>query len=171
VKPDLTTLGKIIGGGLPVGAVGGRADVMERLAPLGDVYQAGTLSGNPVSMAAGLATLRTLEELNPYAELEQSTHRLVNELKTMAGAAGLKVQIPQLGSVFSMFFADHTIRDFDDVQRTDQNHYVKMFHALLQRGVYLPPSPFEVSFLSTAHTEAVVDQALAAWREALAELG
>ncbi len=167
VKPDLTTLGKIIGGGLPVGAVGGRADIMERLAPLGDVYQAGTLSGNPVSMAAGLATLRTLEQRNPYAELEQRTQRLVEELKAAAQAAGRKVTIPQLGSIFSIFFADHTIRDFDDVMRTDKDSYVQMFHALLKAGVYLPPSAFEVSFLSVAHTDELVDQVLAAWKQAL----
>lgn len=171
VKPDLTTLGKIIGGGLPVGAVGGRADIMERLAPLGDVYQAGTLSGNPVSMAAGLATLRTLEQLNPYAELEQRTQRLVKELQGAAASAGLKVQIPQLGSVFSIFFADHAIRDFDDVMRTNKDLYVKMFHALLNDSVYLPPSAFEVSFLSIAHTDALLDQALVAWKRALSQLG
>ena len=170
VTPDLTTLGKIIGGGLPVGAVGGRADIMERLAPLGDVYQAGTLSGNPVSMAAGLATLRTLEQLNPYADLEQRTQRLVKELKAAAQTAGLKVTIPQLGSIFSIFFADHAIRDFDDVMRTDKDRYVQLFHALLKAGVYLPPSAFEVSFLSVAHTDELVDQALAAGKDALANL-
>ncbi len=168
IRPDLTCLGKIIGGGLPVGAVGGRADVMERLAPLGDVYQAGTLSGNPVSMAAGLASLRTLEKLHPYAELEKQTQRLVTELRAAAQAAGLAVQIPQLGSVFSFFFAGHAIRDFDDVMRTEKDRYVKMFHALLNHGVYLPPSPFEVSFLSTAHTDALLDQALAVWKDVLA---
>ncbi len=170
VKPDLTCLGKAIGGGMPVGAVGGRADIMERLAPLGDVYQAGTLSGNPVSVAAGLANLRTLENLNPFAELEQRTQRLVKELKIAAAAAGLKVQIPQLGSIFSIFFAEHAIHDFDDVMRTNKDLYVKMFHALLNDGVYLPPSAFEVSFLSIAHTDALIDQALVAWKRALAQL-
>ena len=170
VRPDLTTLGKIIGGGLPVGAVGGRADIMEKLAPLGDVYQAGTLSGNPVSMAAGLANLRTLEQLNPYAELEQRTQRLVKELTATAQSLGLKVQIPQLGSVFSLFFANHAIHDFDDVMRTDKELYVKMFHALMKDDVYLPPSAFEVSFLSIAHTDALIDQAVAAWKKALAGL-
>lgn len=167
VKPDLTTLGKIIGGGLPVGAVGGRADVMERLAPLGDVYQAGTLSGNPVSMAAGLASLQTIEALNPYAELEQRTKRLVGELAATAKSAGLNIQIPQLGSIFSIFFGQHAIRDFDDVMRTDKDRYIQMFHALLKDGIYLPPSAFEVSFLSIAHTDALIDQALAVWKKKL----
>ncbi len=170
VTPDLTCLGKAIGGGMPVGAVGGRAEVMERLAPLGDVYQAGTLSGNPVSVAAGLANLRTLEKLNPFAELEHRTQRLVRALKTAAHEAGLPVQTPQLGSIFSIFFADHAIRDFDDVMATNKDLYIKMFHALLKDGVYLPPSAFEVSFLSIAHTDALIDQALVAWKRALAQL-
>lgn len=167
VKPDLTCLGKIIGGGLPVGAVGGRADVMERLAPLGDVYQAGTLSGNPVSVAAGLAQLRTLQRMMPYAVLEVQTRRVVGELAAAARAAGLAVQIPTLGSIFSMFFTDRPIRDFDDVMATAKDHYARMFHALLRGGVYLPPSPFEVSFLSTAHTGDVLERAVGTWADVL----
>ncbi|HMP72340.1 MAG TPA: glutamate-1-semialdehyde 2,1-aminomutase [Kiritimatiellia bacterium] len=170
VHPDLTCLGKIIGGGMPVGAIGGRADIMERLAPLGDVYQAGTLSGNPVSVAAGLATLRVLQADPPYAALETRTRRLVDALRNLAAEFGLSVQIPTLGSIFSIFFHDQPIADFDDVMRTDRDTYVRMFHALLQRGIYLPPSPYEVSFLSIAHHEAILDQTLAAWRDAFHSL-
>ncbi|MCS6771545.1 MAG: glutamate-1-semialdehyde 2,1-aminomutase [Kiritimatiellae bacterium] len=170
VRPDLTCLGKIIGGGMPVGALGGRADVMECLAPLGNVYQAGTLSGNPVSVAAGLAVLRQLQRQPPYAELEARTQRLVGAIRDAARRNGVQVQVPCLGSVFSIFFADRTPRDFDDVLATNQNLYVRLFHRLIDAGVYLPPSPFEVSFLSTAHTDAVVDRAIAAFQTALAGL-
>lgn len=165
VRPDLTCLGKIIGGGLPVGAVGGRADVMERLAPLGDVYQAGTLSGNPVSVAAGLAILRYLQRYPPYAELERRTQKLVERIRA---AAGPSVQVPTVGSVFSVFFCDSMPREFADVMATNKEAYVRMFNRLLENGVYLPPSPFEVSFISTAHDDAVLDQAARAFEEALA---
>lgn len=168
VRPDLTCLGKIIGGGLPVGALGGRADVMERLAPLGDVYQAGTLSGNPVSVAAGLALLRHLHKTLPYAELEARTRLLVGRIEAAARRAGRTVRIPTLGSVFSIFFTKRAPRDFDDVLATDKDAYVRMFHTLLGNGVYLPPSAFEVSFLSTAHDEAVLEGAAAAFEKALA---
>ena len=171
VTPDLTCLGKIIGGGLPVGALGGRADVMERLAPLGDVYQAGTLSGNPVSVAAGLATLRTLRQLNPYADLERRTAALAAALRDAAQAAGLPLQVPTLGSLFSLFFAERTPRDFEGVLATDKDRYRTLFHALLKSGVYLPPSAFEVSFLSTAHEDDVLQKATEAWKRALAGLG
>jgi len=170
IKPDLTCLGKIIGGGMPVGALGGRADVMERLAPLGDVYQAGTLSGNPVSVAGGLATLRWLRDHNPYGSLEKKTAMLVSALKELAAQSGFSVTIPTLGSIFSMFFADHTVRDFDDVLKTDKDKYVHVFHTLLKNGVYMPPSPFEVSFLSMAHTDEHLTRTIAAWEKAFKEL-
>ncbi|MFH0909766.1 MAG: glutamate-1-semialdehyde 2,1-aminomutase [bacterium] len=161
VRPDLTCLGKIIGGGMPVGAVGGRVDVMERLAPLGDVYQAGTLSGNPVSVAAGLAALRKLKRLNPYPTLAERTRNFVQTLES----AGTR--IPSIGSIFSIFFAAKTPASFEDVLQTDKAQYVKLFHALLQRGVYLPPSPFEVSFLSVAHDDATLEIAANAFRESM----
>lgn len=165
IKPDLTCLGKIIGGGLPVGALGGRADVMERLAPLGDVYQAGTLSGNPVSVAAGLAILQHLEKHPPYAELEARVARLAERIRA---AGGRSVQVPALGSIFSIFFCEKPPRDFADVLATDKDAYVRMFHRLLEYGVYLPPSPFEVSFISTAHDDAVLEKAAQAFERALA---
>ena len=170
VNPDLTCLGKIIGGGLPVGAIGGRADIMERLAPLGDVYQAGTLSGNPVSVAGGLATLRYLKENPPYAALRQKTETLVAALKIGASRRGIPVTIPTLGSVFSVFFGDLAVRDFDDVLRTDKDRYVRAFHVLLDRGVYMPPSAFEVSFLSIAHTDEHLERTIAAWNAAFEDL-
>jgi glutamate-1-semialdehyde 2,1-aminomutase len=168
VRPDLTCLGKIIGGGMPVGAVGGRADVMERLAPLGDVYQAGTLSGNPVSVAAGLAALGWLKANNPYPELENRTKRLVSALETRHSTLG-PLHVPTLGSIFSLFFTDKAPANFEDVMKTDKDQYVKLFHKLLARGVYLPPSPFEVCFLSTAHDDAVLEQTIKAWNEASKE--
>ncbi|MGA1194222.1 MAG: glutamate-1-semialdehyde 2,1-aminomutase [Kiritimatiellia bacterium] len=170
VKPDLTCLGKIIGGGMPVGAIGGRADIMERLAPLGDVYQAGTLSGNPVSVAAGLATLRWLRENNPYQELERKTAYLVSAIQIAASRNSLPVSIPTLGSIFSVFFGDFAVRDFDDVMRTEKDLYVKVFHALMKQGVYMPPSPYEVSFLSVAHTDEHIQKTIAAWEVALEDI-
>ena len=170
VKPDITCLGKIIGGGMPVGAVGGRADVMEHLAPLGDVYQAGTLSGNPVSVAAGLATLRWLKDNNPYAALERDTAYLVSAIQIAASRNSIPVTIPTLGSIFSVFFGDFAVRDFDDVMRTEKGRYIKVFHALMKHGVYMPPSPYEVSFLSVAHTEQHLRKTIAAWEVALEEL-
>ena len=167
VKPDITCLGKIIGGGMPVGAIGGRADVMERLAPLGDVYQAGTLSGNPVSVAAGLATLRWLRDHQPYSDLERETTYLVSAIQIAASRNSIPVTIPQMGSVFSVFFGPVPVCDFDDVMRTDKEKYVNVFHALLKRGVYMPPSPYEVSFLSVAHTVRHLQKTVAAWEAAL----
>jgi glutamate-1-semialdehyde 2,1-aminomutase len=167
VQPDITCLGKIIGGGMPIGAVGGRADLMEHLAPLGDVYQGGTLSGNPVSVAAGLASLRRLQQDDPYAALEQKTQRLINGIKALAEARNIPLQLPTLGSVFAIVFTDQPIRSFAAVEQTRQDRFHTLFHALLDQGIYLPPSPFEVCFLSTAHTDAQIDQTLAAWEKAL----
>jgi len=170
VRPDITCLGKIIGGGMPVGAVGGRVDIMERLAPLGDVYQAGTLSGNPVSVAGGLATLKWLKNNQPYAALKQKTAGLVASINQEAARRDISVTIPAIGSIFSVFFGRHAVRDFDDVMRTDKDRYVNVFHSLLRAGVYMPPSPFEVSFLSVAHTDEQISKTVAAWSAAFEEL-
>ena len=170
VTPDLTCLGKIIGGGLPVGAIGGRANIMEKLAPLGDVYQAGTLSGNPVTVAAGLAQLRALKRLNPYRQMAERTAALTQLIAQSAREHNLALQVPQFGSVFSIFFTDQPVRNFDDVLATKKDSYVALFHALLKRGVYLPPSPFEVCFLSAAHDEAILRSAGLAWCEAIKEV-
>lgn len=170
VTPDLVCLGKIIGGGLPVGALGGRADIMDRLAPLGPVYQAGTLSGNPVSVAAGLAGLRHLQADPPYAALERRTQAYAGAIAAMAARLGLAVQVPSRGSLFSLFFMDRPPDTFEDIAQARADRFRRLFHALLARGVYLPPSPYEVGFLSTAHDEAVLEGTLAAWAEALGEV-
>ena len=159
IVPDLTTLGKIIGGGLPVGAFGGRADIMDRLAPLGPVYQAGTLSGNPLAMAAGIAALRELEDKDPYARLDALGRRMRHAVLAAAKAKGLPVQAPQAGSMFSIFFTAVPVRDYTSALAADAKMFSRLFHACLDRGVYLPPSAYETAFLSTAHEGAAIDRA------------
>ena len=159
ITPDLTCLGKIIGGGLPVGAFGGRRDVMDFLAPLGPVYQAGTLSGNPLAMAAGIASLKLLEELNPYARLDALGRQLRDAVLASAKAKGLAVQVPQCGSMFSIFFTPTPVRDYATALTGDAKLFSRFFHACLDRGVYLAPSAYEAGFLSTAHEGAAIDRA------------
>jgi glutamate-1-semialdehyde 2,1-aminomutase len=151
IVPDLTTLGKIIGGGLPVGAFGGRADVMDFLAPLGPVYQAGTLSGNPLAMAAGLASLRLLEETMPYEALEEAGSTLARTLVEAASEKSLPLVVNQAGSMFSVFFSAVPVVNFETATACDRALYARFFHKALEGGVYLPPSPYESCFLSTAH--------------------
>lgn len=167
VRPDLTTLGKIVGGGLPVGAVGGRAAVMDHLAPLGRVYQAGTLSGNPLAVAAGSATLAILEEENPYPELERLGRRLSEGLAAAARAAAVPMHVAALGSLFTPFFRAGPAWNLADAKASDAAAYAKFFHALLDAGFYLPPSAFETAFLSAAHTAGDVDRFLEAAAAAL----
>jgi len=159
IVPDLTTLGKIIGGGLPVGAFGGRADIMDHLAPLGPVYQAGTLSGNPLAMAAGIAALRLLEEETPYARLDALGRQLRDAVLAAAKAKGLALQCPQRGAMFSLFFTATPVRDYTTALTGDAALFKKFFHTCLDRGVYLAPSPYEAAFLSTAHAGADLDRA------------
>ncbi len=168
--PDLTCLGKIIGGGLPVGAFGGRADVMDFLAPLGPVYQAGTLSGNPLAMAAGIASLKLLDELDPYARLDALGRQLQSAVLAAAGKKGLAVQVPQRGSMFSIFFTDTPVRDYATALRGDAKLFSRFFHACLQRGVYLAPSAYEAGFLSTSHDGAAIDRACEVLALAINEL-
>ncbi len=170
ITPDLTTLGKIIGGGLPVGAFGGRADIMDQLAPLGPVYQAGTLSGNPLAMAAGIAALRLLEETNPYARLDTLGQQVRDALGAAARRKGLPLQVPQTGSMFSAFFTAAAVRDYESALRSDARLFARFFHHCLDRGVYLPPSAFETAFLSTAHEGAAVTRACEVMSEAIAAL-
>lgn len=167
IDPDLTTLGKVIGGGLPVGAYGGRAEIMDRVAPVGPVYQAGTLSGNPLAMAAGLAQLRILRDEDPYPGLERRTARLVDGLLSVARELGVPASGGSLGSMWGMFFAPGPVRDFDDAKTSDVPLFNRFFHAMLERGVFLAPSQFEAGFTSTAHTDADVDATIDAAREAL----
>ncbi len=171
ITPDITCLGKIIGGGMPIGALGGRRDIMDHLAPLGRVYQAGTLSGNPLSVASGLATLETLAATLPYAGLEQAAEAFAAELRAFAAKTGLELQVPQCGSMFSLFFSAEPVESFADTQHCDSKTFAALFHQLLQRGVYIPPSPFEVCFISTAHDHALLETALHAFTQSFAELG
>ena len=167
ITPDLTTLGKVIGGGMPVGAFGGKREIMECLAPLGPVYQAGTLSGNPVAMAAGMATLKQIREPGFFEELGRLTARLTQGLETMAREKGIAMTTNQVGGMFGLFFTDQTrIASLNDVMGCDQERFKKFFHAMLDRGVYLAPSAFEAGFVSITHTDAVIDETLDIAREA-----
>ena len=164
IKPDLTTLGKVIGGGLPVGAVGGRRDIMEKLAPLGPVYQAGTLSGNPVAVAAGLATLKLIQAPGFYETLERTTLSLVQGLAADAKTAGVAFSAQSIGSMFGIYFRDAAPRSFAEVMSCDKDRFNRFFHAMLGRGVYLAPSAYEAGFVSAAHGAAEIDATLAAAR-------
>ncbi len=170
IVPDLTTLGKIIGGGLPVGAFGGRAEIMDYLAPEGPVYQAGTLSGNPLAMAAGIAALRLLDELNPYRRLDALGRQIRDALVSACRAKGLAAQVPQTGSMFSLFFTPTPVRDYATALQADTKLFARFFHACLRAGVYLPPSAFETAFLSTAHEGAAIERACEVMTQAIHEL-
>ncbi|HEX8184700.1 MAG TPA: glutamate-1-semialdehyde 2,1-aminomutase [Blastocatellia bacterium] len=167
IKPDLTCLGKIIGGGLPVGAFGGRADVMERLAPLGPVYQAGTLSGNPLAVTAGLTMLRLLKEFSPYEELERRSARLEEGLNEAAREAGVPATINRAGSMMTAFFTDAAVTDWPGAKRSDTDRYARFFRAMLEEGIYLAPSQFECAFVSLAHTDEVIETTIKAARRAM----
>ena len=168
ITPDLSCFGKIIGGGLPVGAFGGRAPIMDHLAPLGPVYQAGTLSGNPLAMAAGIAALEALRDGTAYAQLERLGARLEAGLRDAAQAASVPVQFNRIGSMFCAYFTDQPVHNLADALRSDRAKFTRYFHALLAEGIYLAPSQFEAGFLSTAHTEQDIDLTVAAagraWR-------
>lgn len=169
VQPDLTTLGKIIGGGMPVGAFGGKKEIMEHLAPLGPVYQAGTLSGNPVAMAAGLATLNKISAPGFYDTLTERTTKLVDGLASIARASGIAFTTNQVGGMFGLFFTDQTqVKSFSQVMKCDSEKFNRFFHAMLDRGVYLAPSAFEAGFVSITHTDEVIEATLAAAHEAFA---
>jgi len=189
IRPDLSTFGKIIGGGLPVGAFGGRADIMDFLAPLGPVYQAGTLSGNPLAMAAGIAALEELSEgrvtrvpnsqpeaesgtrvtrpseMNPYARLEELGAQLEAGMKDAAKSAGVPVTFNRCGSMFCGYFTSEPVWNLADAMKSDRERFKKFFHGMLDAGVYLAPSQFEAGFLSTAHSEADIEKSVnaAAW--------
>ncbi|WP_028081717.1 glutamate-1-semialdehyde 2,1-aminomutase [Solimonas soli] len=169
IDADLVTLGKIIGGGLPVGAFGGKRAVMEQLAPLGPVYQAGTLSGNPLAMAAGLAILRKLDDAHLYAQLERGTAQLLAGLRERASDAGVPFTTTQVGSMFGLYFTDvERITTYADVMRGDAARFKRFFHAMLERGVYLAPSAYEAGFVSTRHGPEEIERTLDAASEAFA---
>jgi glutamate-1-semialdehyde 2,1-aminomutase len=168
IQPDLTTMGKVIGGGLPVGAYGGRAEIMDRVAPAGPVYQAGTLSGNPLAVAAGLATLRRLRTENPFARLEMLGERLEKGLLDAGSKAGVPVQVNRVGSMFTLFFTGHEVFDFDSAKTCDTERFNRFFHSMLEQGIYWPPSQFEAAFISAAHTDTDIDRTVNAAAKALA---
>ncbi|HLX37963.1 MAG TPA: aminotransferase class III-fold pyridoxal phosphate-dependent enzyme, partial [Candidatus Binataceae bacterium] len=170
VAPDLVMLGKIIGGGMPIGAVAGRADLMDLLAPVGPVYQAGTLSGNPISVRAGLETLKLLNNPAVYKNLDDAGERLAKGLADALGSAGEIGCINRVGSLVTMFLGRESVADADDARRSDTAKFAKYFHRMLERGIYLPPSQFEAMFISLAHTEADIDATIAAARESLRDL-
>ena len=170
IVPDLTCLGKIIGGGLPVGAFGGRADIMDHLAPLGPVYQAGTLSGNPLALAAGIAQLRLLDEVKPYPRLDTLGRQVCAAATAAAKTKGLPLQTPQCGSMFSLFFTPTPVRDMATALTADAKLFGRFFHACLDGGVYLPPSAYESWFLSTAHEGAAIDRACEVITKAITSL-
>jgi glutamate-1-semialdehyde 2,1-aminomutase len=168
VTPDITTLGKIIGGGLPVGAYGASRDIMNHVAPAGPVYQAGTLSGNPLAMTAGLATLRRLRDESVYAQLERAGARLCAGLADAARAAGIATVTNRVGSMWTTFFTSEPVDDWTSAGKSDRDVYGKFFHAMLAEGVYLAPSQFEAGFIGLAHTDELLDQTIAAARAAFA---
>ncbi|HZE59553.1 MAG TPA: glutamate-1-semialdehyde 2,1-aminomutase [Burkholderiales bacterium] len=170
IRPDLTTLGKVIGGGLPLGALGGRREVMEKLAPLGPVYQAGTLSGNPIAVAAGLATLQLVVQPRLLERIAATTAALVEGLAAEAGKRGVAFSSQSIGSMFGLYFRDAPPRSFAEVMQCDRERFNRFFHAMLEQGIYLAPSAYEAGFVSAAHGDAEIDATLAAARKAFGAL-
>jgi glutamate-1-semialdehyde 2,1-aminomutase len=171
IDPDLTTLGKIIGGGMPVGAFGGRREIMQHIAPTGPVYQAGTLAGNPVAMAAGLKNLEIISRPGFYDELEAKTRQLVEGILESARTHNIPMVANRVGAMFGLFFTDQdSVKGFADVSRCDVGRFKKFFHAMLQQGIYLAPSAFETGFVSSAHSEAQIQQTIDSATKVLARL-
>jgi glutamate-1-semialdehyde 2,1-aminomutase len=170
IKPDLTTLGKIIGGGLPVGAFGGRADIMKCLAPVGPVYQAGTLSGNPVAVAAGMKTLELIQAPGFHEKLTASAKRLVDGLSNAAKEAGIAFSAQSVGGMFGVYFSEKVPTSFDEVMKSDKEAFNHFFHLMLDEGFYLAPSAFEAGFVSAAHSDTDIDATIAAAKRSFAKL-
>ena len=170
ITPDLTAMGKIIGGGLPVGAIGGKAEIMDHLAPDGPVYQAGTLSGNPLALAAGIASLKKLIEEAPYQRLEMLGKRMQDALSSVAQEQGIPLQVPQVGSMFALFFNETPVSNFPEALQSDTDLFSRFFKEALQRGVYLPPSAYETCFISTAHEASAIDEAIDSLTQAIKAL-
>jgi len=162
ITPDLSTFGKVIGGGMPLGAFGGRRDIMEKIAPLGPVYQAGTLSGNPLSVAAGLATLALIQKPGFYEALTLKTRKLCDGLTAAAKQHGVKFSAQSIGGMFGLYFRSSPPNGYAEVMESDKDAFNRFFHALLEKSVYLAPSAFEAGFVSAAHSEADIDATLAA---------
>jgi len=171
ITPDLTCFGKVIGGGLPVAAYGGKKEIMSQIAPQGSVYQAGTLSGNPIAMAAGIATLKQLQKPGVYEALNESSKRLITGLGNAAQKAGIAARVGHVGSMLGMFFTDQHVGNFDDAKTCDLELFSRFYQGLRQQGIYIAPSQFEVLFLSTAHGDEHIDATINAAEQVLAELG
>ncbi len=171
VAPDITTLGKIIGGGLPVGAYGASREIMTQVAPAGPIYQAGTLSGNPLAMTAGLVTLRRLRDASVYERLESASRSLCEGMAEAAREAGVETMTNRVGSMFTTFFTREPVADWDSAAKSDRVAYGRFFHAMLAGGVYLAPSQFEAAFLGLAHADELIERTVAAARKAFASLG
>ena len=170
ITPDLTTMGKVIGGGLPVGAYGGRAEIMAMVSPAGPMYQAGTLSGNPLAMTAGIKTLQLLKQPGTYERLEAITKRLSSGILEAAKAAGLPITGGSISAMFGFFLCDGPVRNFGEAKAADTARFGKLHRAMLERGVYLAPSAFEAGFTSLAHSDADIENTLAAFRESFAAI-
>ncbi len=170
VRPCLTTLGKVVGGGLPVGVFGGRREIMNHLAPLGPVYQAGTLSGNPLAMVAGLATLRYLKQENPYPVLEERGARWARGMSEEAKSFGIPLTAAHCGSMVGLFFSETPVRNFAEAKRSDTERFIHFFHGMLAEGIYLAPSPFEAGFISTEHSDNLIGETLSAARRVFASM-
>lgn len=170
ITPDLTTLAKVIGGGMPVGAFGGKAEIMDTIAPLGGVYQAGTLSGNPVAMAAGIATLKAVGAQDFYTQLETRTKQLALGLQERAQAAGITLTTDYVGGMLGLYFSPTLPKNMNDVAQSNIEQFKAFFHAMLKQGVYLAPSAFEACFVSAAHDEGIIEQTLTAAEHAFAQI-
>ena len=170
ITPDMTCLGKIVGGGLPAGAYGGKREIMDKVAPVGPVYQAGTLSGNPLAVAAGMTLLELLDAPGIYEQLEKQTARLCHELLALCQQAGIPAVVNQVGSMFTLFFTGQPVKNYADAKRSDTARFARFFHGMLERGIYLPPSQFEAAFVSSSHGDEEIEKTIAAAREVIATL-
>ena len=170
IQPDLTALGKVIGGGLPVGAFGGKQSVMDQLAPLGPIYQAGTLSGNPLAMSAGIALIETLVKDNPFDKLEKASSEIMLHTKNLMNQKGIPFSTSSIGGMFGFFFAEHLPQNFDDVVKSDDQMFKKFFYAALNRGIYFAPSKYEAGFISSTHDQYVLSQTKSKIEDAIREL-
>ena len=170
IKPDLTALGKVIGGGLPVGAFGGKQSIMDQLAPLGPIYQAGTLSGNPLAMSAGIALIETLIQNNPFDELKKASSEIMTHTKNLMSEKGIPFSTSSIGGMFGFFFSKHLPKNFEDVVKSDDKMFKKFFNAALDRGIYFAPSKYEAGFISSTHDQPVLDLTKDKIEEAIKEL-
>ena len=170
IKPDLTALGKVIGGGLPVGAFGGKQSVMDQLAPLGPIYQAGTLSGNPLAMSAGIALIETLIQRNPFDELEKASSEIMSHTKNLMNEKGIPFSNSSIGGMFGFFFSEHLPKNFEEVVKSDDKMFKKFFYAALNRGIYFAPSKYEAGFISSTHDQSILDLTKSKIEEAIKEL-